>query len=106
MTGTQGIVIVIRDKEELIVLRAVGIEIDIEIIGIVPMVIPHSQCHIHSVCLQKKLYITDSDDGSTSELREYEVKAESGNAKVMLKGYTNYYPFALYPISGYDSANR
>lgn len=53
-----------------------------------------------------KLYITDSDDGSTSELREYEVKAESGNAKVMLKGFSTYYPFALYPISGYDSANR
>jgi hypothetical protein len=53
-----------------------------------------------------KLYITDSDDGSTSELREYEVKAESGNSKVMLTGYTTYYPFALYPISGYDSANR
>jgi hypothetical protein len=53
-----------------------------------------------------KLYITDSDDGSTSVLREYEVKAESGNSKVMLTGYTNYYPFALYPISGYDSANR
>lgn len=53
-----------------------------------------------------KLYITDSDDGSTSLLREYEVKPESGNAKIVLKGYTNYYPFELYPIAGYNSANR
>jgi hypothetical protein len=57
MTGTQGIVIVIRDKEELIVLRAVGIEIDVEIIGIVPMVIPHSQCYIHSIGLEQKFHI-------------------------------------------------
>lgn len=53
-----------------------------------------------------KLYITDSDDGSTSVLREYEVKPESGNAKIVLSGYATYYPFELYPISGYDSANR
>ena len=53
-----------------------------------------------------KLYITDSDDGSTSELREYEVKSDNSNAKIKLDGYTVYYPFALYPISGYDSANR
>ena len=53
-----------------------------------------------------KLYITDSDDGSTSELREYEVKSDNSNAKIKLTGYTTYYPFALYPISGYDSANR
>lgn len=53
-----------------------------------------------------KLYITDSDDGSTSILREYEVKPESGNSKIVLKGYTNYYPFELYPIAGYNSANR
>lgn len=53
-----------------------------------------------------KLYITDSDDGSTSELREYEVKSDNSNAKIKLDGYTVYYPFALYPMSGYDSANR
>lgn len=53
-----------------------------------------------------KLYITDSDDGSTSELREYEVMSDNSNAKIKLTGYTTYYPFALYPISGYDSANR
>ncbi|MBO7189177.1 MAG: hypothetical protein J6V55_01170 [Alistipes sp.] len=53
-----------------------------------------------------KLYITDSDDGSTSVLREYEVKPDSGNAKIVLSGYATYYPFELYPISGYNSANR
>ena len=52
-----------------------------------------------------KLYIADSDDGSTSTLQPYEVKSESGNAKIMLSGYSNYYPFALYPVSGYNSAN-
>lgn len=53
-----------------------------------------------------KLYITDSDDGSTSVLREYEVKPDSGNAKIVLSGYATYYPFELYPISGYNSSNR
>ena len=54
-----------------------------------------------------KLYITDSDDGSTPILREYTVKAcSSGLAKVMLQGYSAYYPFSLYPIAGYNSANR
>ena len=51
-----------------------------------------------------KLYIADSDDGSTPTLQPYEVKPENGNAKIMLSGFTNYYPFALYPISGYNSA--
>ena len=51
-----------------------------------------------------KLYIADSDDGSTPILMEYKVKSESGNAKIVLDGYTMYYPFALYPVSGYNSA--
>ena len=51
-----------------------------------------------------KLYIADSDDGSTPVLREYTVNSESGNAKIVLNGYTAYYPFALYPVSGYNSA--
>lgn len=51
-----------------------------------------------------KLYIADSDDGSTPVLRDYTVKPESGNAKIVLDGYTMYYPFALYPVSGYNSA--
>ena len=53
-----------------------------------------------------KLYIADSDDGSTPMLQPYTVSAESGNAKIVLNGYTAYYPFALYPVSGYNSANN
>ncbi len=52
-----------------------------------------------------KLYIADSDDGSVPTLQPYTVNSESGNAKIVLSGYTNYYPFALYPVSGYNSAN-
>ncbi len=52
-----------------------------------------------------KLYIADSDDGSTPILRPYTVSSESGNSKIVLNGYTAYYPFALYPVSGYNSAN-
>ena len=51
-----------------------------------------------------KLYIADSDDGSVPTLQPYAVNSESGNAKIVLSGYTNYYPFALYPVSGYNSA--
>jgi hypothetical protein len=51
-----------------------------------------------------KLYIADSDDGSTPILQPYAVKSESGNAKIVLSGYAQYYPFALYPVSGYNSA--
>ena len=51
-----------------------------------------------------KLYITDSDDGSTPILQTYTVSPEGGNSKVVLNGYTAYYPFALYPASGYGSA--
>ena len=52
-----------------------------------------------------KLYIADSDDGSTPVLREYTVSLNSGtgSAKIKLSGYTDYYPMALYPISGYGS---
>ena len=51
-----------------------------------------------------KLYIADSDDGSTPVLREYTVSLNStGTAKIKLSGYTDYYPMALYPISGYGS---
>ncbi len=53
-----------------------------------------------------KLYIADSDDGSTPVLQPYTVKSESGNAKIVLNGYATYYPFALYPVSGYNSAVR
>ena len=52
-----------------------------------------------------KLYIADSDDGSVPTLQPYAVNSESGNAKIVLSGYSNYYPFALYPVSGYNSAN-
>jgi hypothetical protein len=52
-----------------------------------------------------KLYIADSDDGSTPVLQPYTVSPESGNSKIVLNGYTTYYPFALYPMSGYASAN-
>ena len=51
-----------------------------------------------------KLYIADSDDGSTPVLQTYNVMPENGNSKIMLSGYTTYYPFALYPASGYGSA--
>jgi hypothetical protein len=51
-----------------------------------------------------KLYIADSDDGSTPVLQPYAVRSESGNSKIALTGYTTYYPFALYPVSGYGSA--
>lgn len=52
-----------------------------------------------------KLFITDSDDGSTPVLQTYTVTSENSNAKIKLSGYTSYYPFELYPISGYGSAN-
>ena len=51
-----------------------------------------------------KLYIADSDDGSIPMLQPYTVNSESGNSKIVLNGYTAYYPFALYPVSGYASA--
>jgi hypothetical protein len=51
-----------------------------------------------------KLYIADSDDGSTPVLQHYTVSPESGNSKIVLNGYNDYYPFALYPVSGYNSA--
>ena len=51
-----------------------------------------------------KLYIADSDDGSVPTLQPYTVNSESGNAKIVLSGYAQYYPFALYPVSGYNSA--
>ena len=51
-----------------------------------------------------KLFITDSDDGSTPVLQTYTVTSENSNAKIKLSGYTSYYPFELYPISGYGSA--
>ena len=52
-----------------------------------------------------KLYIADSDDGSTPVLQTYTVSLNSGpgSAKIKLSGYTDYYPMALYPISGYGS---
>ena len=50
-----------------------------------------------------KLFITDSDDGSTPVLQTYTVTSENSNAKIKLSGYTSYYPFELYPISGYGS---
>ena len=53
-----------------------------------------------------KLYITDSDDGSTSKLQTYSVNADNSKAKIVLKGYSSYYPYALYPVSGYNSANK
>lgn len=53
-----------------------------------------------------RLFITDSDDGSTPVLRTYDVALENSNAKIKLSGYTSYYPFALYPISGYGSAGK
>ena len=53
-----------------------------------------------------KLYIADSDDGSTPVLQTYTVSPEGGNAKIVLNGYATYYPFALYPVSGYASANN
>jgi hypothetical protein len=52
-----------------------------------------------------KLYIADSDDGSTPTLQPYSVKSDGSNAKIVLKGYTTYYPFALYPMAGYKSRN-
>ena len=52
-----------------------------------------------------KLFITDSDDGSTPTLQTYTVTSDNSNAKIKLSGYTSYYPFELYPISGYGSAN-
>ncbi len=51
-----------------------------------------------------KLYIADSDDGSTPTLQSYTVSPENGNSKIVLNGFTAYYPFALYPVSGYNSA--
>jgi hypothetical protein len=53
-----------------------------------------------------KLYIADSDDGSTPVLQTYNVTSDNSNAKIKLSGYTTYYPFALYPISGYGSAGK
>ena len=53
-----------------------------------------------------KLYIADSDDGSTPVLQTYTVNKENGNAKIVLNGYATYYPFALYPMSGYGSAGN
>ena len=51
-----------------------------------------------------KLYIADSDDGSTPVLQTYNVSLNSsGTAKIKLSGYTDYYPMSLYPISGYGS---
>lgn len=52
-----------------------------------------------------KLYIADSDDGSTPTLQPYSVRSDGSNAKIVLKGYTTYYPFALYPMAGYNSRN-
>ena len=62
MAGTQGVVVVVRYEEELVVLRTVGVEIDIEIVGIVPMIIPHSYSYIDRIGLQEKFYIADPLD--------------------------------------------
>ena len=53
-----------------------------------------------------KLYIADSDDGAMPTLAPYTVRSDSGNAKIALVGHTTYYPMALYPVSGYDSATK
>ena len=60
----------------------------------------------HATGYVTKLYIADSDDGSTPTLQTYTVKRENSNAKIVLNGYTTYYPFALYPMSGYASASK
>ena len=47
--GAQSVVVVVGNEEELIVERVGGVEVDVIIVGIVPIVVPHAHCHIHGV---------------------------------------------------------
>ena len=49
--GSQSIVIVVRDEEKLIALGVGGVEIDIEIVAVVPIVVPHPDRSVSKTCL-------------------------------------------------------
>lgn len=53
-----------------------------------------------------KLYMTDSDDGSTPTLQTYTLSWDNTYKKIKLSGYATYYINAIYPISGYGSAGK
>ena len=55
----ESIVIVVRNEEELVFVEVCGIEIDIEIVAVGPMVVPHSDSDIDSISLEEKFHIAD-----------------------------------------------
>ena len=57
--SAKGVVVVVRDEEELVAELVLGIEVEIIVVLVVPIVIPHSHSHVDGVCLEKQLDVTD-----------------------------------------------
>ena len=55
---SESVVIVVWKEEELIIILVCRIEVDVEVVSVVPMVVAHADNNIHSIGLEKELHIT------------------------------------------------
>ena len=57
-TGSQRVVIIVRNEEELVVVEVRGIEIDKENVTVHLVVIPHSHGHVDCIGLEEQFHVT------------------------------------------------
>ncbi len=55
--SAQGVVVVVRNKEDLVFAGVGAVEIQVKIIAIVPIVVPHTHGNVHGVSLEKQIHI-------------------------------------------------
>ena len=55
--GAEGVVVVEGDEEEFVVVPVRRVEVDVEVVGVVPIVVPHTYHHIYGIGSEQQLHI-------------------------------------------------
>ena len=55
--GAQRVVVIEGDEEELVACQLRAVEVDVVVVGVVPVVVPHAHGNIDGIGLEQQVYI-------------------------------------------------
>ena len=61
-TGSEGVVVVVWKEVYLVIVLVGTVEVEVIVIAVVPMVIPHSHSNVYGIGLQKEIHVADLFD--------------------------------------------
>ena len=55
--GAQRVVVIVGDKEHLVVIQPLAVKVDVIVVGVVPVVVPHAHSNVHGIGLEQQAHI-------------------------------------------------